>query len=515
MECRPTIAPNPPSQLCKVTETKGFPEKTRRTYYVAGLSPHIHYAVYNNSFAALKRAIFERVFYVKTSDGFAPPPVPAPNVFNSRMLDMFNLLRRNSKFCTPLTAKQFADSYVGPKHKIYSRAERSLEQKQFEKKDAFISSFTKCEKYIFSKHGVTTKEPVPRIIQPRGPRALVTYGRYIKPIEKKIYASVNNVFGSVTIFKGLNADLRGKHIKEKWDRFNKPVCVGLDASRFDQHVSAVALQWEHNVYKLYYPGDSFFQRILTLQIKNRCYARHPGGTLKYITDGCRMSGDMNTALGNCLLMSSMVYAYCKFKKVPIELANDGDDCVVIMESTDLDTFQDGLKEWFLDMGFNMTVEDPVYLLEKVVFCQSQPVYDGEKYIMVRDPRVAIAKDCLAIKPLDNPRIWESWCAAVGIGGMSLTGGIPVWNSFYARLLVCSNGAKPLDDPTLQTGLKLLAKGMRRKTSVPTPESRFSFYLAFDVYPSEQLAIEEYYDNVILDYGITQDQMSRTVNLPIR
>jgi len=37
------------------------------------------------------------------------------------------------------------------------------------------------------------------------------------------------------------------------------------------------------------------------------------------------------------------------------------------------------------MGFNMVVEEPVYELEKVVFCQSQPVFDGVSWTMVPIP----------------------------------------------------------------------------------------------------------------------------------
>lgn len=114
--------------------------------------------------------------------------------------------------------------------------------------------------------------------------------------------------------------------------------------------------------------------------------------------------------------------------------------------------------------------------------------------MVRDPRVAISKDCVALKPLDNNKILKKWLAAVGQGGMSLTGGIPVWQDFYARLTELSDGAKPLVDPTMQTGMKMLGKGMYHTYEIPKPEARLSFYLSFGISPSEQIALEEYYRN---------------------
>jgi len=131
--------------------------------------------------------------------------------------------------------------------------------------------------------------------------------------------------------------------------------------------------------------------------------------------------------------------------------------------------------------------------------------------MVRDPRVAISKDCVALKPLDNEKIRKMWCSAVGQGGMSLTGGIPVWQNFYASIIRFSEGAKPLQDPTMMTGMRMLGKNMYRKYKPVEPSTRLSFYLAFKVSPQEQLAIEGYYDDVRFDL---KGDTTRFVVLPL-
>ena len=81
------------------------------------------------------------------------------------------------------------------------------------------------------------------------------------------------------------------------------------------------------------------------------------GRVKFSVRGTRSSGDLNTSLGNCILMCAMVWAYIRdaglFK---VELANNGDDCVVIMEREDLDIFLGGLETWFRDHGFRMGVD---------------------------------------------------------------------------------------------------------------------------------------------------------------
>jgi len=165
------------------------------------------------------------------------------------------------------------------------------------------------------------------------------------------------------------------------------------------------------------------------------------------------------------------------------------------------------------MGFSMTVEDPVYELEHVVFCQCQPVFDGHKYVMVRDPRTAISKDCVAIKPLDNMKVYQSWCSAVGHGGISLTGGIPVWQNFYQTFVRASNGAKQLIDSTLEGGLQMMSRGMLREMDRVDDHCRLSFWRAFGVTPESQLAIEDIYDAHKTDYLIRNDG-DRFVLLPM-
>lgn len=474
---------------------------------MCGLAPGHNYAVYNNSLSAIERAIKERIYYVDYGSGFVSPHKPDPTFFATAMEDVTKYFRKHVQYTTPLTAEQFAGTYAGRRRTIYEKACTSLLLKPIARKDSFIGAFIKAEKYNFT----VKKNPAPRIIQPRDPRYIVESGRFVKPIEKKIYRHINNMFGSTTIFKGLNAEDRGAVMLSHWSSFKDPVAIGLDAKRFDQHVSRAALEWEHSIYKLFYPGDHTFSRLLSWQLDNVGFARCEEGVAKYTVDGCRMSGDTNTALGNCLIMSSLVYVYSKLIGVDIKLANDGDDCVVFLERNNLDLYQKNLDHFFMQHGFSMTVEDPVYILEDIEFCQSHPVYDGEKYLMVRDPRVAISKDCVALKPLDNPKIKKMWCAAVGQGGMSLTGGIPIWQDFYAQLITISDGAKRLEDLTLNTGMKILAKGMFRTYKEPTPESRLSFYLAFKISPSEQEACEEFYRNVVYS---TLGDSPRFVPLPI-
>jgi hypothetical protein len=304
----------------------------------------------------------------------------------------------------------------------------------------------------------------------------------------------------------LNAQQRGKLVARKWNRFRTPVAVGLDASRFDQHVSVDALRWEHSIYRLM-NNDPEFAELLSWQIRNKGFGSARDGKVKYKVSGCRMSGDMNTALGNCLLMSSMVYAYLQHKGVKGSLINDGDDCVVFMEKRDLLRFSEGLDAWFTEMGFTMKVEDPVDVLEQVEFCQCRPIWTEDGYLMVRNVRQSLAKDSISLKPLDNFKVFEKWCFEVGGCGLSLTGGIPIVSHFYKCLQRASHGRSSGRlgyDPVFETGMRMMAKGMSRELCDKIhPKTRFSFYLAFGIQPDNQVLWEEYYDAYALQYTVAE------------
>jgi len=305
------------------------------------------------------------------------------------------------------------------------------------------------------------------------------------------------------VMKGMNASQIGAQFHRKWEAMGGDgiaCAIGLDASRFDQHVSRQALEWEHKFYLglLRSPSDrKWLRNLLKWQIHNRAFGRCADGWLRYEIEGTRCSGDMNTGLGNCLIACALLIAYCTERRVKFELANNGDDCVIICNKNDLARFSEGLDHWFKEMGFNMVVEEPVYELEKVVFCQSQPVYDGASWTMVRDPRSCIAKDCISLKPWNNAKEYESWIKCVGMSGSSLAGGIPILDPFYRSFVRAGRNAKPLSlkDPTLIGGLFWQSKGMHRRDLAISEDARYSFWRAFDITPDEQMCIEAEYNAI--------------------
>jgi len=355
----------------------------------------------------------------------------------------------------------------------------------------------KAEKINLSKKS----DPAPRVISPRDKRYNVEVGKFLKPLEPLLYKAVADHFGEVTILKGLNAEERAFHLRKKWDKFHDCCVVSLDASRFDQHVSRSALEWEHSIYLRHYKGNKELQKLLSWQLVNHCFGYCRDGRLKYKVEGTRMSGDMNTALGNCLLMTAMVDSYVLSRGIgKYSIADDGDDCLVFLERSDLPGFLGGVDDYFRDMGFVMKIDCVARNFEQIEFCQTQPVFDGAIYRMVRNPRLSMAKDCLSIKPLDSKSIFMKWLGACGQGGMHLTGGLPIMQNFYNCMVKGSGGKILTGDLTLETGFYYLGLRMSQAFRKPTDISRYSFWLAFGIIPDLQIEIERWLDSQNLEYG---------------
>jgi hypothetical protein len=407
------------------------------------VSPDVELCLHNNQIDNLERGILERVFYVKGKSGFERPPLPGAKVVNARLKKQASFMKKWLAGSTPVSCIEFANLYEGRKRLMNMQAALELELTPIRKKDAHISAFIKAEK-SFTSASKTMQDIVPRIISPTSRRYLVALGRFLKPLEKKLVQGVDELFGEKTIMKGLNADQSGEVVHQKWKKYDKPAAIGLDASRFDQHVSVDVLKAEHAIYLGAFPNEykQELSRLLSWQLHPRGTGRCSDGLLRYKVDGTRTSGCINTGMGNCLMMSIMIHSYMASIWIrKYSLMNNGDDCVIICETSVVKQIQKSVGTWFLEMGFNMKMERPVYRIEEIEFCQTHPVFVFGSYRMVRNAPMSFAKDSVSIKPIDHPSARKKWLYAVALGGMALTTGLPVCQSFYQYYLRISNSIK--------------------------------------------------------------------------
>jgi hypothetical protein len=475
------------------------PIKERKMHHLAQEGLGVQYRVHGNDVRTAERGLLERVFYHwETENGvrvMRRPYRPQQHVVNGALGPARNLLLRFTKPVTPMTGDQFLSTLAGSRRARYAEARESVEEVVVTQRDAKLKTFVKAEKI-----NVTAKsDPDPRVIQPRDPRYCYELGLYIKALEPIVYKAIDKLWDSTTVMKGLNADKRGKAIYQKWSSFVNPVAVGLDASRWDQHVSEALLRLEHSVYNSIM-HDPRLRVLLEMQIINRGSVYAEDGRIQYTVLGSRMSGDMNTSLGNVLLMSLLVYAYSRTKAFRIELINDGDDCVIIMEKGGENQLGD-LGQWFGNLGIVMKVEEPVYVLEHIEFCQSHPIeVTPGVWRMVRDPRTVLDKDLCVVKPVRSEIEHDYYRNAIAQCGLALAGDVPVFWRYYEGLArgtkVSQRLLRKLESRQLETGMDFLARGMSAKLSEPHWVSRVSFAKAFGIWPDEQVALEDHYSKIL-------------------
>lgn len=484
------------------------PIRERKVYRLGGVGGP-EFIVHNHSVRNASRAILGRVLFREVDGQLVPAPQPAAGAWDRDMASFKAML--GGIEAVPCSAGDFVGMYAGDRrHATYKAAMESLEAVPLSTWDAVIKAFVKAEKVRVTS---AKPDPCPRLIQPRSARYNLEVGRYLKALEHVIYhrieAQTRSTPVRVHVAKGRNAGQTGALFAEIWGRYACPVALSADATRFDQHVSQAALRWEHQVYLACFRGHhrSHLRWLLGMQLANAGRVYCPDGKLRYKTKGSRMSGDMNTALGNVLLMCAMCWTWARGCGVPCDIVDNGDDVVFICDRDHVERLRNGLCEQFRRWGFTMELEDVVGDLEKVSFCQTQPVLLSQGYVMVRDPRICMAKDLVSVQPLNQG--FRGYLTAVGTCGHAMYADCPVLGPFYRRCVEEGKGQVWRAGPLSETGFARLARGMVAREVMPSIDTRVSFWKAFGVLPSDQEEVEREIERLSWVDGVAQMRDSST------
>lgn len=386
--------------------------------------------------------------------------------------------------------------YAGGKRQRYMMATDRVLSRGLTQKDAQVKMFVKFEKLSPAK-----VNPDPRAIQFRDAKYCVALARYLKPCEHPLYQMKGDgryFPASRFIGKGLSQAGRAELLVQKMRAFSAPCVVSLDASRFDQHVSREMLEIEHSVYLRMCP-DPEFQRLLSWQLDNRGVTSRG---IRYHTRGKRMSGDMNTALGNCVLMTLMVSAFMEGQKY--DMLDDGDDCLLIIEKEKLPWVQDHAPEVFLNFGMEIKVENISDTIEGVEWCQSHPIqYVPGKYKFVRHPFKVLSTAMGGVKYVDSDTARRKLLNTIGMAEMVLNLGVPVLQSFAQAMMRIASTTKAISlqetDPMyFRVARELKAMNLRQLCRLDpqpiTDTARESFTRAFGITAEEQVEMEKFFDS---------------------
>lgn len=427
------------------------------------------------------------------SFGQMPAPVYAKSVgvnVKRAFRDLRNVARRYTGVV--MSRGDVVDSYDGAMRRRYAEAERSLRvEGPLDWKDYLLAPFLKAE-----KPRVAHKLPKPRLIYPRSPRYNLEVATRLKPLEhwlwgrltlKALGVAPNN---TRLVAKGLNPRQRANLIVRKFNAIKSCVCFEVDGSAFEAHIGLAQLKEEHAVYKAAFPGDRKLARLLRVQEVLR--GRLPCGA-KFSREGARASGDVNTGMGNTLIMLAVVVGVLRDLKVTFDVLVDGDNALVFLPSECVSRVLGVFAQQVLsETGHEFVLERPVDYIEGIRFGGSAPVYLGPRlgWSMVREWGRVLSCAFASHRWLREPRFAREWIAGVARCELSLARGVPVLQEWALGGLRASGHlgrvrAHPHRDYFVQ-GAWLAGEESRVEVH---QEARLSFERAFGLSSDAQLLIE--------------------------
>jgi len=423
----------------------------------------------------------ERVFYTDSRGTKPPSCVRDAGDFDSLIDTLVKTVLARDRD----TGEMFILSRVGSGKRRYSQAREDLRTRPRSLDDlSRLGFFTKWEATVWNK------EQVPRIVSPRDYGYNYLLGKYLRPVEKPIFDALPVLFkGSKVIAKGCTQQEKGNLIAAKLEG---RVAVGLDASRFDQTIGKVLLTAEHRVYNGIFKSRQLRQ-LLACQLRNRGVAFCKDGMIKADIGPMRCSGDQNTSLGNCIISCLLAKLFFLEHGIDGDVLNDGDDLIMFVPENAL-PHMENLGDWYLKWGLRMKVEEPAHIPEQVEFCQSRPVKTPDGWVLVRNPGKALNTDYSGAEKVASLDKYLCHLRTVGICGLSMAAGIPIFQSFYEYGI--RNGktgrADDLAHNFREQARIQMASGYYAKSRDVDPITRASFETAFGIAAHDQLLMEQWF-----------------------
>lgn len=409
-----------------------------------------------------------------------PQPTARGKLLMRRALRLFK--RGTKPNIRRWSMEDMVESYRKKSPRHYKRYRAALDEyyrRGLCSRDYSIQAFVKRER--MRKVG---KDP--RMISARGTLFNLLLGTFTKPLDKWFYkwTGIGKSFtGLPVIGKGMNnSELGELHVK-KCEAFQDVRVLSVDFSRFDKHVNKHLLRMEHNVYKYLFRGDRELSYLLSKQLTNKI--RTQGG-IKYVVEGGRMSGDMNTALGNCVIVCFIWGVLLRELKVDFDLLDNGDDCLIYLESKDYETVRKFLVSEAHHFGMVATVESENTDPFGVEWCQCRCIrtITGPKFVRNLDKAVS----CVGVSINTNSEREDvDYIHTVGLCELANNAGVPVLQEFARALMRNTPGGK-LRKSDVYYNMKEI--GLEGKALPICEEARLDFMNAFGMTPSEQIYVEE-------------------------
>lgn len=433
-------------------------------------------------------------------------PLPDPMMISELDYTTQSLAKRLDGLCYVAEQDQVLSLLPQKKRKLYLRELQSLSDYPLTKRDRLVKAFVKNEKLQ-----ILEKDGDPRMIQARTPRFNLVFATYTKPMEHALYTLKHPITGRKLIAKGLNLRQRAWQMRQMWESKRNPVSCQNDLSRFDAHVNLPMMECLHRFY-LALIHDPLLRELLQVQLRNKGFTQHNN---VYEVTASVMSGDMTTALGNCVLVAAVVLTYQRLllqgsslvftksqvamlnslslREKVIEVVLDGDDHVMIMEKELLPLVQESLPKFWASLGHSLKIEGVTDQFERITFCQHRPFKNDHLWEMVPDPRKVLATSFVVTGAHASTNESASeYLGTLWDARAILHQGVPVLGPLFARLAK-ENTRRMRNVGTSLDGIeRLLSSDGRTRVHGQniTAEKRLAFDLSWQIDPDLQRSLEE-------------------------
>lgn len=401
------------------------------------------------------------------------------------------LAKRKFAHVEAISRNDVVGRYTGRLKKRYQRAVDDLKIRDLDWTDSIVKAFVKREKW----HPDTFAEKAPRFIMPRDPRYGVLLAKYTKPIEDKLFL-LKDQYGLRYFAKYYNARLRGECIQQKYAAVPNCGVFVIDASAFDAHVNEDQLRIEHAFYKKIFKNSRLLTKLLQWQLTNKIITEN---SLRMLLKGVRMSGDMNTSLGNCLIVHLVLLALQRRNGYTFTWLDDGDDCIIFYDKRNSD-LPEQTRNIFAEIGHILKIE-MFESLSDLVFCQ-QRLINGK---LVRHWHKVISTCFVSHKHYHSEKFAFPLMRTISQAELSLNAGIPVLQPYFEAWLEKLSGYSFVDITFLDESiLRRVDKGFYGARSRPiTLEARTQFEEAFGLPVNEQHRIEALLVGYVTSYDLAQ------------
>jgi hypothetical protein len=379
------------------------------------------------------------------------------------------------------------------KQRVYKNAVATLGERPLCRKDTVVKGHCKREKV----DPAAKFDPDPRMIMFRNPRFTVSFLRYVHPMEAKVFRMEGDGY---EIPKGHmfakydNNRQRAEQIASKFLMllpYGRVKVVKMDGSRFDMHLwrelqqevelkSYSKLAGKQPDWNLIKQAVFFAQDTLVTKHGVKATGRFN-----------RKSGEADTSYGNSIASVAMLIAFMHFVGIhEAHLWNfydDGDDLALFL-SEPIWWVVDHVTGFYQSLGLDMKIEGVAECIEKVIFCQAQPVFNGDHWIMVRNPWRVLSRGTTILYGGLNATNRLNHCWSTGMCELALGSGIPILQEYGLALIRNGEGGKMSREVELDFELKHVKLSNSRAVPI-SDQVRSSFQRAFDIDPVEQVRVE--------------------------